>query len=247
MSGVAHPVDVIKKLFADRKWDEVIEFCKKMLDDDPDDMIALQNLASAYIRIGRFTDAVSACDTVLSLNPYDEYALKNKVYALENLKRYEEAMILYDKLLEKNPSDIWAMDGRGLALNQIGRHEEALSWYDRALKHNPNDVTALVNAAATLAFLKMYGDAVSYYDRAQKIDPSLKGVAIAKSEAYYGLGMEDDALLAAQGMLNEDIGKLKEEARKRRMRPFDLLCLNEFNELEAKEKHHQEKMRSKSV
>lgn len=245
MTDTSHPVDLIKKLFSDGKWDDLVVFCRGMIDDDPNDLVALQNLSSAYLQLGRFGDAVACSDAVLSMDSYDEYALKNKIYALENLERYDEVMWCCDKLLEKNSADVWALDSKGLALNAVGRPDEALQCYDRSLRYDPNDTTALVNKASTLSFLKRYGDAIECYDAAQKADATLRGLAAAKSDLFQMLGMEDDAFLAAQGLLVDDIGRFKEEAKKRKMRVFDWFCLNEFYELEAKERRHQEKTRSK--
>jgi len=245
MSHAGHPIDVIKRLFSEQKWDEMVAFCKKMLDEDPNDLVALQNTAAAYLRLKRFDEAVSICDKVLAFNTNDEYALKNKIYALESLRRFDDVIACCELILAGNPADNWAIDSKGLSLNELGRHDDALSCYDLSLKYDPNNTTALMNKAMTLAFMKKYSDAIACYDRAQKLDKSIAGIAAAKSDAYQKLGLEDEAFLAAQGVLDEDVPKFKEEAKKRHMRIFDWYCLNEFNELEARDRLHREKMNSK--
>lgn len=243
--GSGHPIDVIKRLFSDKKWDDLALYCKKMLEDDPKDMVALQNISSACIMLNRLDDAISYSDAVLELNSHDEYALKNKIYAMEKQGMHADVVACCDKLLEKNTSDTWALDSKGLALNATGRQEDALLCYEQSLRHDPGDTTALMNKAATLFFLKRYDDAIACYDAAQRADGSLRGAASARSEIYQILGMEDEAFLAAQGLLDDDVARFKEEAKKRKMRVFDWFCLNEFNELEEKEKRHQEKINSK--
>jgi tetratricopeptide (TPR) repeat protein len=245
LSGLANPMDVIKKMFSEERWNDLVLFCKKMLQEDPHDMIALQNISATYIRMGRFSDALSCSNVVLEISPDDEYALKNKIYALEGLGRYEDVIACCDRLLGKNKSDVWALDSKGLAFNQIGRQNDAIECYDLSLKYDPNNVTALANKASTLSFLKRYEEAIACYDVAQKLNTNIRGLALAKSAAYQNLGMDDEAFLAAQGLLGDDIVRFKEEARRRKMKVFDWYCLSEFNELEEKEKKHQEKMNSK--
>lgn len=247
LSGPANPMDVIKKMFSEERWDDLVLFCNKMLQEDPNDMMALQNISATYVRMGRFSDALSCSDAVLRISPDDEYALKNKIYALEGLGRYEDVIECCDRLLGKNKSDVWALDSKGLALNQLGRQEDAIECYNLSLKYDPNNVTAIANKASTLSFLKRYEEAIPCYDRAQRLNHNIRGLALAKSTAYQNLGMDDEAFLAAQGLLADDIVKFKEEAKRRKMKVFDWYCLNEFNELEAKEKRHQEKMNSKLV
>lgn len=245
MSYSGNPIDVIKKLYLDKNWTEIVSFCKKMLEQDSNDLVGLQNLATALVNVGRFEEALLHCETVLQMNPQDEYALKNKVFALEKLRRYDDVIKYCGVLLKKNPSDTWALDGKGLALNELNRHQEALSYYDRSLQADPNNTTALLNKAITLSFLQKYEEAISFYDRAQKLDGALKEVAMAKSDLYKRLGREDEAFLAAQGVLVEDISRYIEEAREKKIRIFDLYCLKEYEDLENREREHQQKQNSK--
>lgn len=245
MSYLGNPIDIIKKLHSDKKWDDMVSFCKKMLKDDPKDLVALQNMATAFLHMGRFEDALIPCQTVLDMNDLDEYALKNKIFALENLRNYDDVIICAERLLSKNKDDMWAHDSKGLALNELGKHKEALDCYDKSLTIDQNNVTALMNKAVTLSFLQKFEDAITLYDKAQKLEGTIREAAAAKSEAYKKLGMDDEAFLAAQGLLIPDIEKYIAEARAKKMRVFDLYCLNEYQSLDEKEKKHAQKQNAK--
>jgi len=245
LSYSGNPIDVIKNLFGDKKWDDVISFCKKMLREDPKDLVALQNMATAFLHMGKFQDALAQCQTVLDMNEFDEYALKNKIFALEKLRKYDDVMICADRLLSKNKDDAWAHDSKGLALNELGKHKEALECYDLSLAINQDNVTALMNKAVTLSFLQKFEDAVLLYDKAQELEGPIREAAAAKSEAYQKLGKEDEAFLAAQGLLVSDIKKYIAEAKAKKMRVFDLYCLNEYQDLEEKEEKHAQKQNAK--
>ena len=56
------PVTELKKLFDAKKFDAAIEFCQKLLEKDPNDPIALQNLSTAYYIVGAYEDSIKCSD-----------------------------------------------------------------------------------------------------------------------------------------------------------------------------------------
>lgn len=215
-----------------------------MLLDDPKDMVALQNMATAFLNLGKFDEVLSCCDKVLEQNEFDEYAIKNKIFALEKLGRHDQILQICDMMLEKNPSNAWILASKGLALNETGEHDKALECYTKALEIEPTNVTASLNMAITFSFLQQYDSAIQFYDLAQKQEKNSRA-ATAKSEAYRKLGKEDEAFLAAQGLLNNDINRYVSEARAKKMKVFDYYCMSEYEDLEKREQAHQEKLNSK--
>jgi len=215
-----------------------------MLDSDPKDLVALQNMASAFLSLEKYDNAVLFCDKVLEQNEFDEYAIKNKILALEKLGQYDSVIIHCNKLLTKNPLNTWALNSKGLAYNDLGKHTEAIQYYDMALQIEPANITSLLNKANTLAFLQKFADTILCYDLAQRQE-NQKKAAMAKSEAYQKLGKEDEAFLAAQGLLVSDIEKCIAEARAKKMKVFDYFCMMEYETLEKREKEHQQRLDSK--
>jgi tetratricopeptide (TPR) repeat protein len=122
----------------------------------------------------------------------------------------------------------------GLSLNELNQHNDALEYYDKSLRIDPNDVTALMNKAISLSHLGSYKDAINYYDMAQIIDSSLKEIPLAKSKLFEKLNMPDDAFLAAQGVLNKNMEKIKIDASKNKCSVFHQFCEEEFEILNSK-------------
>jgi len=122
----------------------------------------------------------------------------------------------------------------GLSLNELNRHQDALEYYDKSLEIDLDDVTALMNKAISLSHLGNYKDAIDYYDKAQTIDSSLKEIPLAKSRLFKKLGMEDDAFLAAQGILNKEMEKIKIDAKENKCSVFHQLCEDEFEKYDSK-------------
>ena len=84
----------------------------------------------------------------------------------------------------------------------------------KSLEIDPEDVTALMNKAISLSHLGSYQNAIEYYDMAQTIDPTIKEIPSAKSQKKEKLNMKDEAFLAAQGVLNKKMEKIKRIAQK---------------------------------
>jgi tetratricopeptide (TPR) repeat protein len=122
----------------------------------------------------------------------------------------------------------------GLSLNELNRHQDALEYYDTSLLIDSNDVTALMNKAISLSHLGNFEDSIEYYDRAQIIDSKSKEIPLAKSRLFEKLGMKDDSFLAAQGILNKDMEKIKNDAKNNKCSVFHQFCENEFKNLDTK-------------
>ena len=76
----------------------------------------------------------------------------------------------------------------------------------------------------------------------KKIDIEIvkKEISKIKSELYEKLGMKDEAFLAAQEVLNEDMKKIKNDAIANKCSVFHQFCQNEYEELDAKNKNSSE-------
>lgn len=207
------PVTELKKLFDAKKFDAAIEFCQKLLEKDPNDPIALQNLSTAYYIVGAYEDAIKCANKALEKDPNEEHAVKNKMLSLEKLELHDQVLECCEILLSKNDKDVDALVTKGIALNKTGNHEDALTLYDLALELDKTNVDALMNMAVTLSYLHRYEESIPYYDTVQQIMPDFSRAAIEKSNAFKELGREDDAFLAAQGMRLKDAEQLKQEAK----------------------------------
>ena len=231
MINLLDPNAVLNRMFDAEKFDDMLAYCKTLLEKDPADMLALQNFALALFYLERFSDAVTACDVVLNTKPSDVHALKIKIHSLEKLGLHEQVLDCCDILLRDDPSDTWALNSMGLTLNELDRHDEAVKFYDKTLALNNNDITALLNKASSLYHMKDYTGCIDCYDRAQVLEPKLAKIPVAKSRAFEKLGLDDEAFLAAQGVLLKDMKKIIQNAKKNKYTVFHQFCTDEFYNL----------------
>ena len=82
-------------MFETDKFDDMLNYCAKLLESNPDDMVALQNSALAFLHLEKFEDSITYCDKVLKIKNFDIYALKNKIYSLEKLRKYDVSALLF--------------------------------------------------------------------------------------------------------------------------------------------------------
>ena len=140
-------------MFESGKFNDMFDYCSKLLEKNPKDMMALQNSALSLLNLEKFSEAITFCDLVLKENNFDNYALTIKIHALENLRKYEEVLTCCQLILVKNHDDSWALNTSGLALIELNRFQEAIEFYDKTLKIDDKNITALINKAISLSFL----------------------------------------------------------------------------------------------
>ncbi len=76
-------------MFESGKFSDMLNYCSKLLEKNPNDLMALQNSALSLLNLENFSEAITFCNKVLKENNFDNYALTIKIHALENLRKYE--------------------------------------------------------------------------------------------------------------------------------------------------------------
>jgi tetratricopeptide (TPR) repeat protein len=188
----------------------------------------------SLLHLEKFSDCIDICNKVLQENEFDNYALTLKIHALENLGKFNEVLNCCEKLLAKNKGDTWALNSKGLALNELNKYKEASEIFDKVLEIDIKNITALINKASSMSILGNHKQSIEFYDLAQKINPLMKELSEAKSREFEKLELKDEAFLAAQGILLEDIEKIKQDSIKNKCSVFHQFCQNEYEKTKNK-------------
>lgn len=99
----------------------------KKLEQNPDDLAAIAELAVQAGELGRFEEAISLWDRVLARMPDVVEALFNKGYCLMGLKRYDEALVVSRRALELDPAHKEAAFNYGTCELYVGDLKRALN------------------------------------------------------------------------------------------------------------------------
>ena len=221
----------IKKLFDEKKFDEIITYCQKLLVKDSKNKIALQNISTAYNIVGGYKDAIQAADKMLEIDKTNDFALKNKMFANEKLDNHEEVLKCCEEILKKNQDEVDVLVGKGIALNKTGKHDEAIFVYKKILSIDAKNVDSLMNLAITYNYLQRYNDAITYYDKVQYVTQKFSNIPFEKSKAFEALGKTDDAFLAAQGIRLQEAESIKTNAKLKNYSVQHAYELKRFNQL----------------
>lgn len=159
---------------------------RRILDQSPGQLDALQLLGVIEYQKGNFQDAADLLERAVGLAPREAGILCNLGLALLQLERPADALVALDRALAVKSNFPEALSNRGNALRALGRHKEAAASYRRAVRFRPDFAEALHNLGATLLELQRPGDALESLDR-------VLALVSNNGEAHYWRG---NALLA---------------------------------------------------
>jgi protein O-GlcNAc transferase len=181
-------------LFQSKKYAEAKVLCKRRLETDPADAVALLNLGNCQVKLNLAKEALISYEKALRIRPDYADALTNRGNALLELKRPEESLASHDRALVIRPDVAEAFYNRGKALMELKRPEEALASYDRALAIKPDYADAHNNRGNTLLHLNWPEEALASHDRALAIKPDYAEAFISRGNALLELKRPQEAL-----------------------------------------------------
>jgi len=164
------------------------------LEQDPDNVPALNNRGNALNELHRFDEALASFDRALRLQPDLAETHCNRGNALKELDRFEEALASYDRALALRPDYAAAYGNRANALNALGRYDEAAASCERALALAPNFAEAHCNRGNALKELGRLEEAVASYDHAIALRPGYAQAHCNRGNVLHELHRFDEAL-----------------------------------------------------
>jgi predicted O-linked N-acetylglucosamine transferase (SPINDLY family) len=170
------------------------ELLRRSLKLNPDQPVALLNLAAASLELGEPQSALEFCQRCLELAP--EYAQAHYLYGkgLVQLGRNEEAAQAYRRAVTLVPDCRDYLLALGAACLALGRPAAALAAFDRALQDSPNGPELLLNRGVALLELNRNSEAVSALQRAVSLEPHSGVAHNALANGLRRLGQLEGAL-----------------------------------------------------
>ena len=174
---------------------------RAVLDEQPDNVEAMQGLAAVCHERGRPNEALALFRRVIALNPDSRVADRQLGWLLERRGDPAGAAICYRRAARLRPFDATAQADLGRALATQGESAEAIACYRCAVTLAPGEAwihTALGNALLRQGTL---ADALACYERAIAMQPDLAEAHSNSGEALRRLGRLDEALAACERAL----------------------------------------------
>ncbi len=207
--------------------DEASALLEALLQVDPGDWAAHNDLGSALLEKGRLEDAMGHYNEALRLKPDYPEANNNLAFMLIMKQRPDEAIVHLTRALEAQPDYANAHYNMGTALLQKGRVEDAIRALEAALKLQPDFPLAQRSLAGIAWKLATSPDpaarngarALGLVQQAEQFsggnDPAIVGTRAA---AYAEMGRFADAVATARRALELTGGSP--------MRTRRLICAN---------------------
>ncbi len=107
-----------------------IQHIKKSLNLNPNQPVAIYNMAVELQRLTRLDEALICYDQVLKLNPRDTNALLNRGNTLKDLKRYQEAIASFESALSLQPNIPAVQWNKALTHILLGEYEQGWEEYE---------------------------------------------------------------------------------------------------------------------
>jgi tetratricopeptide (TPR) repeat protein/mono/diheme cytochrome c family protein len=138
---------------------------------DPDDHLALYNLASVEMVRGDYAPAAALYQRILKQSPDDVRTLTALGAALDGQGNWETAQFEYQKALTVDPENVDARFDLAHLDFKHGNYAEAEQEYRRVLEENPNDALAHNELGGVLAAVNRSTDAQREFETAIAISP----------------------------------------------------------------------------
>ena len=151
------------RLMETEQFQEASEMYAKILDKQPSNVLALNNLGASLVKLGRTHEAQVVLEYVLELDPSDAYARLNLGAIYQANKDFRGGLQNALDAVAAAPTSPIAFNNLGCAFGSVNMLEEGLHAYQTAQLLDPNHWESALNVAMTLKELGRDKEALDAY------------------------------------------------------------------------------------
>lgn len=163
---------LVKASITEEKWEDVIEYAKKLIIIDPSDLEAYMVLGEKLYERSRFEEAMDVFDQVEKrMSTYQRlHYYKAKILVAQ--KKYQEAIDQAQKEIDANPESSAGYVAQGLGYIKLERYPEAIGNLKKAIARDGKDIEALMLLADVRYQQDLFDESRELYLRVKKYDPN---------------------------------------------------------------------------
>lgn len=162
------------------------------------------NMALAYLGLGKLKEARKYCGKALDLRPKDPIILANIGLIFSKMGEHKKAIACYNRALKAQPDNVDLLNNKGYSLLKMECYQEALAIYELALELKPGLLSALENKASCLTLLGRTKEALHCYNAILRQQPSGPTALNNKALCLIKIGKYKQALDYHQQALKND-------------------------------------------
>ncbi len=137
--AVHEELQAIHGLMASGQLVEAVNRVRAVLDRDPGNLSALEDLSHGLVQLGRLDEAAEIAARATSVAPWSGRALKTEAEVEFRQGRYQRALDLIDQALELDDFFLEARLDRSRYLAALNRHDEAVAELEALLAQSPDN------------------------------------------------------------------------------------------------------------
>ncbi len=116
---------------------QAIELCRSVLDEQPNNAIAVSRMGYLLVRNEQYHEAIPWCERAIKVNAHDPDSFANLGAALHEVGEIERAHKVLQKALDLAPTHSKALYSMGTLLLQNGSTEQSIQYLRKSVKINP--------------------------------------------------------------------------------------------------------------
>lgn len=157
--------------FVGGNFAEAEKLYQKVVEQQPENVLALANLGVSQFRQGKLTAAQLALERAIKVSPSDAFSLTTLGAVMIEQNRIEEAVSYLERASQSSPDDPIALNYLGVASSQLGQFGRAEQSLRRAITVKPDYAEAHFNLAVIYATAKPPSMALAkrHYEKALEL------------------------------------------------------------------------------
>ena len=174
-------------------WKNSITLWSSVLERTPSFVPAYYDRGTAYLMLGKYSEAIKDFDHVIGSVPYLE-AYNNRGLAYKEKGDYQAAIRDFSKVIEMQPRYTAAYNNRADAYVQSGNYQKALEDLGRSIEWEPNHVITRINLCALSNLMGNYQQALKECSMAIEMEPDNALAYKRRGFSYNALGNYKEAI-----------------------------------------------------
>lgn len=146
-----------------------IELYKNVLELEPENIAALNNIGAAYNNAYNYREAMKYLSKAIKLKPDYSIALANLANSYNLLNDLDKALEYANKAIEIDPNIDWSYSVKGNVFTKLGKLEEAEKTFGLAVKINPNSPEAYNTRGYFYEETGKFDDAERDFQKAERL------------------------------------------------------------------------------
>lgn len=204
MEDVSRFIDEGLSYFNKGEYTQAIDCFQKLLQINPRDGYAYNNIGCAYLSLKKYQHAVESFRKAVEFEPMDSKSWSNMGLAHRELSEYKEAFECYRKAVELNPQDSIALFGLGRICLVLGEPKGSIDFFQRSISINPNNADACWNLGNAYGLLKQFTEAIECFQKGIQLQPGFSELHYSLGVAYGASGQAPEAAVSFRKTIELD-------------------------------------------